>query len=48
MDRTETASDTSSVVDYVSVATTTQQRSLFTEPLLGNGYCVTAYFAVIA
>jgi hypothetical protein len=30
------------------VAAITWQRPLFIEPLLSNGYCLAAYFAVVA
>jgi hypothetical protein len=43
-----TASISSSIVACVSVAAITQQPLLFIEPLLSNGYCIAAYFAVVA
>jgi hypothetical protein len=43
-----TASNSSSVIACVYVAAITYQRPLFTEPLLSNSYCMTAYFIVVA
>jgi hypothetical protein len=43
-----TALKSSYIVACVFVAAITQQRPLFTEQLLSDGYCIAAYFAVVA